>query len=218
MIRPDASPYHSTIIVDQSSGGRVVLPYKHGATYPRPEDICRKWVWGCGVLFVDHLAVDAALHAASLARSRGIPVVADIERIPDGRVLDLIKLVDHLIVGVELGRHLTGCDEPKQMVEVLADPARVCCVVTAGRQGCWYSESGGSPEHLPAFDVPVVDTTGCGDVFHGAYAAGIAAGHSVVDSIRQASAAAALKATQPGGRQGIPDQKKLHQFLTNHQD
>ena len=59
--------------------------------------------------------------------------------------------------------------------------------------------------HQPAFKIKAIDTTGCGDVFHGAYAAALARGMSAPERIRFASAAAALKAEKSGGaQQGIP--------------
>ncbi len=64
----------------------------------------------------------------------------------------------------------------------------------------------------------VVDTTGCGDVFHGAYAAAIARGAGTRAAIRLASAAAGMKATRPGGRAGIPDWPALQRFLVEHED
>jgi sulfofructose kinase len=88
--------------------------------------------------------------------------------------------------------------------------------VTAGAQGCWYSERGGAVNHFPAFQVNAVDTNGCGDVFHGAYAACIAQGESVAQAIQVATAAAGIKATQPGGRAGIPNREALDQFLKEH--
>jgi sugar/nucleoside kinase (ribokinase family) len=61
--------------------------------------------------------------------------------------------------------------------------------------------------------VNALDTTGCGDVFHGAYAAGLARGMDVEDRIRFASAAAALKATKHGGQSGIPKRSTVEKFL-----
>jgi sulfofructose kinase len=61
--------------------------------------------------------------------------------------------------------------------------------------------------------VTVVDTTGCGDVFHGAYAAGLAQGLDPVGRVRLASAAAALKATHRGGQAGIPERAAVERFL-----
>jgi sulfofructose kinase len=58
-----------------------------------------------------------------------------------------------------------------------------------------------------------VDPTGCGDVFHGAYAATLAQGLDLVERIRWASAAAALKATRAGGQAGIPARTAVEEFL-----
>jgi sulfofructose kinase len=99
------------------------------------------------------------------------------------------------------------------MVRALDSPDRACCVVTAGERGCWYAERDGEVHHFPAYQVEVVDTTGCGDVFHGAYAASIARGEPVPTAIRIATATAGLKATQPGGRSGIPTRAAVEAFL-----
>jgi sulfofructose kinase len=86
--------------------------------------------------------------------------------------------------------------------------------VTAGERGCWYAEYDGPVQHFPAFQVEVVDTTGCGDVFHGAYIASLAQGESIGRAIQVASASAALKATSGGGRSGIPDRDTVDRFIS----
>ena len=65
----------------------------------------------------------------------------------------------------------------------------------------------------PAFRVDVVDTVGAGDVFHGAFVAGLLQGWSVKDICRFASAVSAIKITRQGGRAGIPDMKTVQHFL-----
>ena len=78
--------------------------------------------------------------------------------------------------------------------------------MTDGERGCWFAERGGEARRIvAAIPVQVVDTTGCGDVFHGAYAAAIARGESPDRAVEVANAAAAIKATRAGGRTGIPD-------------
>ena len=99
------------------------------------------------------------------------------------------------------------------MVRELATPQSAAGVVTAGANGCWYSEHGGEVHHVPAYQVNVVDTTGCGDVFHGSYAAALARGESASRAVHVASASAAIKATLPGGRQGIPGLAAVEAFL-----
>ncbi|MFD2271180.1 PfkB family carbohydrate kinase [Undibacterium arcticum] len=84
--------------------------------------------------------------------------------------------------------------------------------VTRGAKGCFWLDDAGT--HLqPAFEVKVVDTTGAGDAFHGAYAVAMAEGSTVPDAMRRASAVAALKCTRQGGRAGIPDRTRLEAFL-----
>jgi sugar/nucleoside kinase (ribokinase family) len=67
--------------------------------------------------------------------------------------------------------------------------------------------------HQPAFTVTEVDTNGCGDVFHGVYAAGLSEGMPMAGRIRFASAVAAIKATTPGGQSGIPLRPEVERFL-----
>ena len=89
-------------------------------------------------------------------------------------------------------------------------------VITDGDQGCWTlaADDLAQVAHQPAFQVDVIDTTGCGDVFHGAYAAGLVRGLGVAERVRLAAAAAALKATRPGGQAGAPTQAEVEQFLS----
>jgi len=96
----------------------------------------------------------------------------------------------------------------------LWDMGKAAVVVTCGAEGSWWIGEGvQAPVHQPAFAVEVVDTTGCGDVFHGAYAAAWVRGLPLGERVRVASAAAALKATQPGGQTGSPRWDEVQAFL-----
>jgi sulfofructose kinase len=213
LCKPDARPVHSIVIVDLSTGSRSILYSSAGVMEPESARIRPELVANCRVLFVDYTVMGAGLRAIELAHTLGIPVVGDIESEGDPRLPDLMRGIDHLILGIELAGRVTGESEPAAMVGALSGPDRACCAVTAGERGCWYSERGGQVGHFPAFKVQVVDTTGCGDVFHGAYAACIARGEGVGRSIQIATAAAGIKATQPGGRSGIPDLAAVERFL-----
>lgn len=213
--RADARPFHSIVIVDRSTAQRSILYTSQGVTELAPDEISHE-LTSCRMLFVDHTVVASALRAVELAHQHCVPVIGDIESERDVRVHDLILHIDHLILGIDAAARLTGESEPAAMVRALASGRRACSVVTAGAQGCWYSERGGAVNHFPAFQVSAVDTNGCGDVFHGAYAACIAQGESVAQAIKVATAAAGIKATQPGGRAGIPSREALDQFLKEH--
>jgi sulfofructose kinase len=211
--QPGARPYSAIVIVDQATGQRTILYTRQGVVQRQPEEMTEDLIGSCRVLFVDYTAGAGGQRAIELAHARSIPVVGDIEQAVAPDIPDLVRQIDHLIVGTEFGEQFTGETEPKQMVRALAGPDRACCVVTVGDQGCWYSERGGEVRHFPAFQVEVVDTTGCGDVFHGAYAACIAWGESIDRAIQIATAAAGIKATKPGGRSGIPNLPTVERFL-----
>ncbi len=211
--RAGARPIYSVIIVDQSTGQRCILYSREAFTEPPPDAITPTLVAGCRVLFVDSTVIASGTRAAAIARSHTIPVVADIESDSDSRLPDLLRHIDHLIVGIGIARKLTGETDPAAAARVLSSPDRACCVVTVGDQGCWYAKPGGEARHLPALEIEAVDTTGCGDVFHGAYAASLAQGADVDMAVRVATIAAGVKATRHGGRTGIPDRAGVDRHL-----
>ena len=86
--------------------------------------------------------------------------------------------------------------------------------ITDGANGAWFAtENGDDVFHQAAFPVSVVDTTGCGDVFHGAFLFAHSRGWSIRDCARFASAAAALNATALGGRGKIATLGEIGEFL-----
>ncbi len=180
------------------------------------EQITDELISACRVLFIDDSVAEVGLRAVEIAHRYGIPVVADCEHADRPGMLDLMEKVDHLIIGCNLAQSVTGADVPEDMVRALVASQRTCSVVTAGERGCWYAEHDGRVQHFPAFQVEAVDTTGCGDVFHGAYAASLVRGESISVAIQVASAAAALKATAEGGRSGIPDRDTVDRFLSEN--
>lgn len=210
--RAGGRPTHSTIVVDRSTGQRTIF-FSRGANERRPDEMAPELIAACRVLFLDHTVGVGGLRAVELAHAHGIPVVADVENETGPGAPELMRQVDHLIVSIHLAQRVTGESDPAAMVRGLASPRQACCAVTAGERGCWYSEGGGQVRLQPACKVQVVDTTGCGDVFHGAYAACIARQESVGRAILVATAAAGLKATRPGGRSGIPKRDEVERFL-----
>lgn len=217
MRRPDARPIHSTIIVDEVRQTRNIFFDLAGSVgaetdWP-PEDAIKR----TRVLFVDHYGIEGMIRAARIARENDVAVVGDLERDEWPGFVDLLALVDHLIVNKAFARKLTGEADPDRAVVKLWKADRQVVIVTCGDEGCWYlgHQCGPSPRHMPAYSVNVVDTTGCGDVFHGAYAASLARDDGLEDRIRFASAAAALKATRRGAQAGIPDCATVQTLLNS---
>ena len=203
---PDARPVRSTILVDQTRQTRTILFDLNGvigvdSSWP-PEDVIR----AAGVLLVDNCGVEGMIRAARIARDARIPVVADFESAEDPLFPELLALVDHLILSRDFAMKVTGEQDPVLAAHALWAPGRRAVVVTCGKEGCWYAsdQQPGIPCYQPALAVEAVDTTGCGDVFHGAYAATLVHGRTIPDAVRFATVAAGLKATRRGGQAGIP--------------
>ncbi len=225
--RPDAGVCHSTVIVDQATYSRTILAHVEGHVGADPLLPSADVIRSAAVLLVDHHGLEGTLRAARIARDAGIAVVGDIERanpIPGGRdkLAVVLPHIDHLVVPLGFARDWTGLDDAAAAASRLWEDGirdgvgRSAIVVTCGADGCWYND-GGEPAHFPAFDVEVADTTGCGDVFHGAYCVGLVEGMGLAERVRFASAAAALKATRRGGQAGIPIRKQLNAFLVERE-
>ena len=214
-----ARPAHSVIIVDRERQTRNIFFDLDGVTPPAPESIDPALVCSTAVLFVDHFGVEGMTRAVSIAREAGIPIVADFERFEFPGFLELEKVVDHLIVSKDYALAFTGAKTAEEAVSTLWNADREVVVVTTGPDGGWYRDrSHGSSEQFEAFEVETLDTTGCGDVFHGAYAVGLTRGLDVAARLRFAAAAAALKASRRGGHLAIPTREEVEAFIQARRD
>lgn len=211
----EGNPFHSIIIVDQSQQTRTIL-HSGGNVCPPADVMTTELISRTRYLFIDDNSRSSGIKAARIASSLGIPVIADVEPDPPPEYVEMLPLIDHLVIGREVAAELSGKTSPADMASSLCDKDRTCCIVTAGDMGCWYSIHGGPAMHAPGYKVDVIDTTGCGDVFHGAYAAALARSETIAQAVKLANASAALKATKIGGRLGIPDLATLQRFLADH--
>jgi sulfofructose kinase len=216
----NARPVHSTIIVDEAQGSRTILfdvdDVGEAVRDWPPEEVIR----AAKVLFVDPFGIEGMIRAAQIASAEGIPVVADFENVRAHKCFaDLVALVNHLLVPVSWAQQWTNHSSPGEAAESLWNQARQAVVVTCGDQGCWYvgDDRPRRARHQTAYRVDVVDTTGCGDTFHGVYAAALSQGLSLGERVRLASAAAAMKARHPGGQAGIPTRSSVDAFVRNYE-
>jgi len=209
----DTGPYYSIVSVNEKNGERIIFFYPDAVRNPTLCELPEADIINSKVVFLDYTVIDTAEEIINLAHSRNIPVVADIELIEDDRVFSLMYSVDHLIINLEMGREIAHLSSPEEIIHNFQLKGTKICIVTDGENGCWYPDERQVITYQPAFKVNVVDTTGCGDVFHGAYAAALSLGMDINNSIKLASASAALKATKPGGRAGIPSMKMAINFI-----
>jgi ribokinase len=174
-----------------------------------PDDVIEK----SRALLIDHHGVKGAIRACRIARAAGVPIVADFERADHPQFPELLAAVDHLVISEAFARRLTGRDSAADAARELWNPQRSAVVVTCGVCGCWFTEAGGPASNFPAFPVEAKDTAGCGDVFHGAYVAGLAFGMDLRQRLELSSAAAALYASSAGEHR-IPRRGDVRRLLT----
>ncbi|GAB4253207.1 MAG: sugar kinase [Acidobacteriota bacterium] len=215
LVRREAGcePHVALVLVHPGTGERTILYTKQRVRYPVvtmvPEGA---WTNGTRCFLIDAGSGPEGLQFAQAARRHGIPVVLDIEK-PGDLAAKFLEAADHLVVPESFAHAWTGLADPRGQLRGLARRDEQTVVVTRGEKGLLAREPGGAIFDLPAYTVVAVDTTGCGDVFHGAYALGVARGWNLERRCRIAAAAAALAATRPGGRAGIPDSTRLAEFL-----
>lgn len=110
-----------------------------------------------------------------------------------------------------LGRE-PGAQAPEADVEELARLCRGSAVITLGATGA-VGWTNGSMHRVPALDVHVVDTTGAGDAFCGAFAAWIARGSGFADALAAGGVAGSLATTSAGAQPSLPDQAAISEYL-----
>ena len=201
----------SAVLVD-ASGERII------ANYPSP-DLPEEADWlqdidfsQWDVVLADVRWHDGAKQALTLARQQGVTTILDADITPQD-IAELVALSDHAAFSAPGLQRMTQIAEAESALKKAQTLTNGHVYVTQGKDGCYWLEKG-ALSHLPAFQIDVVDTTGAGDVFHGALAVGLAQNQPAQEAVRFASAVAALKCTRPGGRAGIPDCDQTRSFLS----
>jgi ribokinase len=142
----------------------------------------------------------------------GFTVVMDAGTLREG-YRELVSMVDVLIASERFGSALVGTDKPvDKALEALSQWGPKEVVITLGPKGS-IGWSGGERASQKAFPIDAVDTTGAGDVYHGAYIYGLLRGWNMAECMRFASAVSALKCMEIGARKGIPTLEETLNFM-----
>ena len=201
----------SFVTVEEGTGKRTIV-HNRGTVSPlSKDDINTELLHSGKILLIDSLHPEAAFAAAHIARENDIQVVLDTGAFKP-HATDLLKFADVVIAP----EYFVSEFAPNKNVadachKILAMGARVV-VITQGERGgqCF---TGDGQFSYTGFEVEVVDTTGAGDVFHGAFVYGLLQAWDLKRTATFASAVAALKCTQLGGRTGIPSIENTLEFL-----
>ncbi len=193
----------------EGSGDRAIFFDRGDKRRLEPADLERPFLTDTHCLLLDTHHWKAAGTAATWAREAGRPVVTDLERgTPEND--RLLRLGTHHLMPEHYLLECTAESDPRRAAaKLLAEYRPQVLVVTRGAKGCVaYAE--GEVLRQAAYPVdPVVDTTGAGDVFHGAFAYGLALGYDLPTNLEFAALVAGLKCRALGGRAGIPTRQEL---------
>lgn len=144
------------------------------------------------------------------AIAQHIPTVLDAGSVHRGTEALAMK-VDYLVASEKFARQCCGTDDMDMALKQLANPQN-SVVITLGEHGLIWAHDDESGS-LPSFTVDVIDSTGAGDAFHGAFALGVALGMAWHELLQFASAAGALTCTRLGARMGLPTAAEVETLL-----
>ena len=202
------------IIVDQATGERTVFWDRDTRLALKPEEVTAESIVSARALHLDGCDVGACLAAADHARRAGIPVVADMDTVTK-QVEKLFPSIDYLLASAHFLPAATGENDPFRVLELMAREYKVKMPgMTLGREGALvFSE--GRFIYSPGFVTEPVDTTGAGDVFHGAFIYGLLAGWTLEEILEFSNAMAALNCTALGARGGIRTEAEAAALIRN---
>jgi sulfofructose kinase len=193
---------YALILVDERHGDRVVLYERDPHLNLRREEIRADLIRGTRLLHVDDVDEESAIAAARIAKEAGVPVTSDIDRVTR-RTDDLLRAMTVPIFSEHVPRELTGEADPERALRALRQRHDGWLCVTLGSRGSMLLERD-RLHHVPAFTVAVVDTTGAGDVFRGAFIFALLRGDTPDAILTFANAAAAVSCTRAGALAGVP--------------
>jgi len=201
------------IVIDESTGERTVFWSRPECLRLQPEEITSDQIACARLLHIDGHDTPAMEHAARIARANGIPVTVDVDTMYAGfeRVL---PLVDYLIASSEFPGRWTGREDPFDALQTIQRQFGMkMAAMTLGAHGAlaWCD---GRFVYSPAFVVNCVDTTGAGDVFHGAFCYAVLQQMPIAEALGFANAMAALNCTAMGARGGIATLQEAKNLLT----
>jgi sugar/nucleoside kinase (ribokinase family) len=200
------------IFVDRSTGERTVFWDRDARLAVTPAELTESAITAGRVLLLDGCDLEAGLQAAKWARRARLPVVADLDTVYK-KIDRLLPRIDYLVASTEFLATLTGHADPFQALQSAASQYKIKTPgMTLGKDGALVYHQGRF-HYSPGFVVEAVDTTGAGDVFHGAFIYGLLAEWEMPRILDFANAMAALNCTALGVRGGIKTQAVAEDFM-----
>ncbi|WP_375748605.1 PfkB family carbohydrate kinase [Vibrio sp. HN007] len=198
----EASSAFSAVLVDDE-GERMIINYQDKSLSRDIEPLKSVDFSTYETILCDVRWIEGAKYALEQAKKFGIPSVLDADICPDP-IDELVELADHIAFSEPGLAKFSETEDPIEGLKIAQKRTKGKVYVTVGAKGCYWLEDN-ELMHQPGKVVDVVDTTGAGDVFHGALAVAVAEGMETRQAVIFSNTVAAIKCTQRGGREGIPD-------------
>lgn len=198
-VRKGCENQSAYILIDQTTGERTVLWKRPECLRLTPEEIRPEMITSARLLHIDGHDTEAVGKAAAIARAAGIPVTVDVDTIYHG-FENVLPNVDYLVASSEFPTQWTNERDPFRALELMQEEYGMrVAAMTLGAHGA-LARMEGRFIYSPAFVVNCVDTTGAGDVFHGAFCYCVLAGMGMRETLDLCNAMAALNCTALGAR------------------
>lgn len=203
------------LVEDSGENSIVIIPRSNAKVGVADVEAAAASITGARVLLLQlELPVAASAAAAACAKAAGVTVVLN----PAPAVADLRAFdgsIDVLVPNEGEAAMLTGIDgDPLAAAKDLQGRFDCAVIVTLGDRGALVLQADGVHETIAAHRVQAVDTVGAGDAFCGSLGARLAAGASLLDAARYASAAAAISVTRPGAEPSLPTAARVAALLS----
>lgn len=204
--------FTSTVLLSSGTASRTCVFDKGDLPPLKLNEQQKQAIAEADVLMVDGNELEAAVEAAKLARAHGTAVLYDCGGLYEG-VEKLLAYTDVMIPSEEFALGHTHCKTAEEAAQKLfAGYAPRVVVITQGKRGGILYD-GKQLRTYPIYPATVVDSNGSGDVFHGAFAAGLVKGYSMESCCHFSSAVSALKCTGVGARESVPDLETVKNYL-----
>jgi sugar/nucleoside kinase (ribokinase family) len=215
-VRPDCGTQTAFIVIDESTGERTVFWSRPDCLKLTPDEISPGHILGARLLHIDGHDTAAMERAARIARENGVPVTCDVDTLYKG-FERLLPYVDYLISSSEFPARWTGIEDPMAALQAIRDRFGMKLAgMTLGANGALALTEEGFV-YSPAFLVNCADTTGAGDVFHGAFCYSVLQRMEIAEALDFANAMAALNCTAAGARGRIASVEETRELMATGQ-
>ena len=215
-IMPNFQSFTSVVWLNEQKGTRTCVFDKGNLPALVLNESQKEAFANADLLMVDGNELSAAVEGAKVARENGTKVLYDAGGLYDG-VEELLKVTDILIPSFEFSLAHTGCDNAIDAAKKLYDMYKPeVVVITCGKDG-GILYNGSDVIEYPIYPADVVDSNGAGDVFHGAFAAGVVKGYDYEKCCHFASAVSAIKCMNVGARESAPDFETVKKYMKEYE-